>query len=257
MLPTYIISDIHGHVDPVRTLLKDADLITANGAWCGGPTALWVLGDFFDHGPDGLGAVNLVRRLQRQAAEAGGSVEALLGNHDVLFLAAYRFGRQPSAGPGGNFIADWEENGGVVSDLANLTPAVADWLATLPALARTGQTLLAHADGLFYRRYGQSVAEVNRNIRHLLQSEDKNAWQQLLDDFGEHRTFLEDGPALKTFLDCYGGQRLVHGHTPISKIIDQPAETVNEPLLYAEGRCVNVDGGMYLGGPGCFYQLPA
>ncbi|MCB0173968.1 MAG: hypothetical protein KDI62_16720 [Anaerolineae bacterium] len=56
--------------------------------------------------------------------------------------------------------------------------------------------------------------------------------------------------------DIWAGQRLVHGHTPISKITDQPPKTVDEPLLYAGGRCVNVDGGMYLGGPGCLYRLP-
>ena len=36
----------------------------------------------------------------------------------------------------------------------------------------------------------------------------------------------------------------------------QPPEDVREPLVYSRGRCVNVDGGMYLGGPGFVYQLP-
>ncbi len=28
------------------------------------------------------------------------------------------------------------------------------------------------------------------------------------------------------------------------------------PFIYANGLCVNVDGGMYLGGPGFVYRLP-
>ena len=56
------------------------------------------MGDLVDHGPDGIGAVELVMRLQQQAARTGGRVQVLLGNHDMLLLAAHRFGTRPIPG---------------------------------------------------------------------------------------------------------------------------------------------------------------
>ncbi|HEX9439253.1 MAG TPA: serine/threonine protein phosphatase, partial [Roseiflexaceae bacterium] len=54
----------------------------------------------------------------------------------------------------------------------------------------------------------------------------------------------------------FGGRQIVHGHTPISSMRRCLPEEVVEPLVYAGGLCVNVDGGMYLGGPGFVYQVP-
>ena len=87
-----------------RALLRQAGLITADDTWAGQAATLWVLGDFFDHGPAGLELVQLVRRLQVQAAAAGGMVGALIGNHDILLLAAYWFGAQASPGSGRSFF---------------------------------------------------------------------------------------------------------------------------------------------------------
>ena len=35
------------------------------------------------------------------------------------------------------------------------------------------------------------------------------------------------------------------------------AADVTGPFVYAEGRCVNVDAGLFLGSPGFLYELPA
>jgi hypothetical protein len=34
-----------------------------------------------------------------------------------------------------------------------------------------------------------------------------------------------------------------------------PVKKVTEPYMYANGRCMNVDGGIYLGGPGFIASL--
>ena len=52
----------------------------------------------------------------------------------------------------------------------------------------------------------------------------------------------------------FGGQRIVHGHTPISYMLGRPDALISAPLVYAGGQCVNVDGGMYRGGPGFVYR---
>src|SRR5690606_12587611 len=108
----YVIGDIHGQIDKMRGALRSAGLIDEAGRWTGGAATLWFMGDYFDRGPDGIAAVDLIRALQEQAAAAGGRVGALLGNHDVLILAAQRFGTRPSGGPGGTFLSSWQLNGG-------------------------------------------------------------------------------------------------------------------------------------------------
>jgi len=199
-------------------------------------------------------------RLQHQAAMAGGRVQVLVGNHDMLLLAAHRFGTRPIPGQDEPFQVQWQESGGQEADLERITPDHVHWLSSLPAMAREGDYLLAHADALLYTRYGQSIAQVNQAVTAVLQSEDAASWVRLLEEFGEHRAFVDATTGAEragAFLDTFGGRQLVHGHTPITKITGQPPEAVREPLLYAGDQCLDVDPGMYLGGPGFVCRLPS
>lgn len=257
----YIVGDIHGHYGRLIALLQNARLMGDDLSWAGGDSTLWFLGDFFDRGPDGIGVVNLVMRLQQEAQAAGGHVGALVGNHELTVLSAHYFGQQASTGPGRTFIADWKRNGGVDQDLARMTSQHLDWLSRLPAMVRIDGRLLAHADALAYTRYGLSVTEVNDSFAALLQSEDAKAWDEALEAFSEHEAFIdsrEDGASrAEAFLRIYGAEQLIHGHTPISKVTRQAARSVTSALVYANGLCVNVDGGIYQGGPGFVYETSA
>lgn len=257
MTPIFIIGDIHGHYEPMLELLRAAGIISQAQRWAAADAHVWWMGDFFDRGPDGISAVDLVMRLQREAAAAGGQASALIGNHDPLLLAAARFGSQPSTGPGGTFLADWQHSGGAPQDLQRLQPHHISWLSSRPALAREGDWLLAHADAMFYLNYGRTIAEVNRAFAACLRSSNADEWDQLLDDFSERNAFAEGEAAqrLDTLLGAFGGRQLIHGHTPISKMTGQDPRSVRQALVYADGRCVNVDGGMYLGGPGFIHEL--
>jgi calcineurin-like phosphoesterase family protein len=255
----YVIGDVHGQLEKLHGLLRGAELIDQTETWSGNNT-LWLMGDLVDHGPDGIGAVELVMRLQRQAARAGGRLQVLLGNHDVLLLAAHRFGTRPIPGQDETFRDHWQESGGQEADLERMTPDHACWLSSLPAMALEGDHLLAHADALFYTRYGQSIPQVNQAMTGVLQSDDAASWFRLLEEFNEHQAFVDaktGAERARAFLDCFGGRQLVHGHTPITKLTGQPPEAVREPLLYANGLCLDVDPGMYLGGPGFVCRLPS
>jgi hypothetical protein len=264
MTAVHVIGDVHGELEKLRDLLRGAELVRtdmdASEAWCGGESTLWLMGDLVDHGPDGIGAVELVMRLQHQAAQVGGQVQVLLGNHDMLLLAAHRFGTRPIPGSEKTCRDYWQENGGQETDLERITPDHVGWLSSLPAMAREGGHLLAHADALLYTRYGQSIAQVNQSMTELLQSDDITSWDRLLDEFSEHQAFVDataGAGRAAAFLRHFGGRQLVHGHTPVTKLTGQPPEAVREPLLYAGGQCLDVDPGMYLGGPGFVYRLPA
>ncbi len=258
--PVYVVGDVHGHLDRLVAGLGDAGLLTPEAAWAGGDSTLWFIGDLFDRGPDGILALDLVMRLEREAADSGGAVRMLLGNHEVLILSVHRFYKPPTEDVGIAFVLDWMLNGGRPSDLAGLGPEHVEWLCERPCLALEGDALLVHADSTFYTRYGRSVEEVNERVRSILRSDDARAWGQLLSDFTERHAFDDGSPSgrmrAESFLRTFGGRRLVHGHTPIPGVTGAPPETVRRPHVYANGLCVNVDGGMYLGGPGFVYRLP-
>ena len=259
MRAVFAIGDIHGHPEALIGLLRDAGLIDADHAWTGADSALWLLGDLTDRGPDGIGVIDLVMHLQREAAASGGDITVLLGNHDLLLLAASPFAAMADPRTTPIFRAHWTFNGGRDSDLERLTPDHAAWLTTLPAMALVQDHLLVHADALIYADYGRSTVEVNETIASRLRSTNPGIWDRMLDDFCQRLAFTEPrtGAAQAgAFLRRFGGRRILHGHTPIPLLTGQPAVEVREPLAYADGRCLNLDGGIFLGGPGFVYRLP-
>src|SRR5687768_14306081 len=71
----HVIGDVHGQLAKLRDLLRGAELIRKDETWSGGDISLWLMGDLVNHGPDGIGVVELVMRLQQEAAGAGGHVQ--------------------------------------------------------------------------------------------------------------------------------------------------------------------------------------
>ncbi len=256
--PVYIMGDVHGQLRPLVRILQYANLVDKNTAWSGGQSVLWFIGDLVDRGPDSIPVMNLVMRLQSEAAAVGGQVKCILGNHELLLLAAYKFGRR-STGLSSNFITKWLRNGGNRADLAKLTKEHLIWLAELPPMALAADTLLIHADATFYTHYGHSIDGVNRTIGGLLKRSNVLAWEELIEEFTMRGVFNHQyagNELIDRFLAIFGGKQIVHGHTPIHAMTGSSAKKINAPLFYANNRCVNVDGGLSLGGPGFIYQLP-
>lgn len=255
---TYVVGDVHGQYGKLIRNLRDAGLISDDLRWSGADSALWLIGDLVDRGPDGIKVIDLAMRLQREAAAAGGSANTLIGNHDILLLAAFHFGDWPRKRRADSFTAIWERNGGNPEDLDLLEGPQVEWLSNLPAMTHCGSYLLTHGDTMLYTRYGRTESQLNENIRELRHTMDPVAWYRLLSEFGEHRVFTSStGPRrAREFLQQFGGECIVHGHTPISRITGEDPAQVTVPLIYAEDLCIDVDGGMYLGGPGFVYRLP-
>lgn len=248
-MTTYIVGDVHGHLGKLIELLTASGLVDEQRRWIGGTAHLWFMGDFFDRGPHGIGIVDLVMRLQGEAADAGGAVRALLGNHEILFLSAHRFPWLRK------FVMNWKRNGGQDVDISLVTSRQIAWLRSLPALALVNGRLLMHADAMFYLAYGNTIDEINENFAEILRGESTDEWDQLLDDFSERMAFSQPRGASNAakMLDTLGGEQIVHGHTPIQYVADAINPTA--PIIYADGLCVNVDGGMYLGGSGFVYRI--
>lgn len=252
-MAVYVIGDVHGQFDKLLTLLYNAHLVDDHLQWIGGDSTLWFMGDFFDRGTQGIDVVELIMRLQGQAAEVGGAVRALLGNHEVLFMAAHRFPNKR------RFVINWRRNGGQESDMQRVTARQIAWLRNLPVLALVENRLFMHADATFYRHYGSSVDEVNARISALLRGDDDQEWDQLLEDFAERMVFamseMDGGTNAALMLEDFGGEQIIHGHTPIQYLSEEIVP--DKPVIYARELCIDVDGGMYLGGPGFVFRLKA
>jgi hypothetical protein len=253
-----VIGDVHGHITKVQQVMQTAGLLDANLGWAAGATTVWFMGDYFDRGPDGIAVIELIMRLQAEAAEAGGAVGALLGNHDVLFLAAHELGETPDGSREGTFLASWHASGGEDSDLARLETHHITWLKALPAMVVVDDHLLAHADATFYNNYGKTVGRANEAIGAVLQSTVRDAWITLLDHFSQRRAFTDrflGRERAARFLRTYGGDRFIHAHTPITKLTGQKPSEIRTAYVYAGGLCVDVDPGLYMGGPGFVTRL--
>lgn len=257
----YVVGDIHGCLQPLIRLLQREGFIGEGLEWIGGSNQLWFLGDYTDRGPDGVGVIELLMRLELEASVAGGAVHALLGNHDLMLLAAHHFTDTeiPSfkrQGQSVTFYEIWRQVGGQARDLERLSEAHIEWLSNRPALALVENTLLMHADSLFYLEWGENLAQINRNLYDILRSDRVETWDLLAEQFSSRFAFLEGGPALtEEFLGQLGGHRLVHGHTPIYSLIGYPPQMVLYPLEYNDGLCFNVDHALWRGGPGFTFHL--
>src|SRR5258708_26245086 len=75
------VGDVHGDYDQLAAVLKSAGLIDEQGNWTGGKTHLVQNGDVLDRGPDSRKAMDLLVRIEKQAAGAGGIVDPPNGDH--------------------------------------------------------------------------------------------------------------------------------------------------------------------------------
>ena len=80
------VGDIHGDFRTFRKLLLDAGLIDENDRWAGRTLHLIQTGDIVDRGAESRRALDLIMRLQKEAAAAGGKVVVTMGNHELWNL---------------------------------------------------------------------------------------------------------------------------------------------------------------------------
>ncbi|MBE1465911.1 hypothetical protein H4W33_004923 [Kibdelosporangium phytohabitans] len=257
---TYVIGDVHGHRAELAGALRALGLVDEDANWSGGADHLWFLGDFVDRGPDGVGVIDLVMRLCAQAREAGGQVDSLLGNHEILLLGMHKFGDTdvPSDFGPRSFARSWEINGGQASDQEALTAEHLDWLTSRPVLALVGDHLLMHSDTIEYLQWGETVEEINAAVLELLRSDDLAGWWECWRRMTTRYSFRgPQGPEVaEQLMDILGGKQIVHGHSVIADQLGILPAQVEAPYEYAGGKVLGIDGGLFVGGPCLIVPLP-
>ena len=258
--PTFAVGDVHGHREELAGALRAAGLLDADDRWAGGAAHVWFLGDFVDRGPDGIGVINLVMNLVDQAADAGGYVNTLLGNHEILMLGMYTFGAAELASDFGtrSFERSWLLNGGRAKDIEGLTDRHLEWLCSRPVIAHAADYLLLHSDTTAYLEWGDDAESINDAVREVLAGDDLAEWWDVWRRMTTRYAFRgPDGPEVADLmLERLGGERIVHGHSVIADQLGVPPEDVTEPLVYAGGKVLAIDGGVFAGGPMLVVPLP-
>ncbi|MCX5808179.1 MAG: metallophosphoesterase [Proteobacteria bacterium] len=81
-----VVGDIHGELEGFKEILRNAGLIDGKDNWTGGNDILVQTGDVIDRGTCSREAVDLLKKLQKEAAVAKGELVRLCGNHELMLL---------------------------------------------------------------------------------------------------------------------------------------------------------------------------
>lgn len=219
-------SDAHGVTSGLIAALQEAGILDADARWAAPPrTALVGCGDYIDRGGDIPGMVALLRRLQEEAAEAGGAAVMALGNHEIMPLMA--------ADGAHEWLETWLEYGGVetvegydcgVPDatradellraMDDCASGLFEWMGSLPQAVRWRDVLMVH--GGLAPGHGPDDLGVTT---------DEHLWV---------RSGFFDTPWDSGAFDAYqaaGIERVVFGHTP----------QWSGPTVYHEGHSLGID----------------
>jgi len=84
--PEYVVAigDVHGNFDDFLAILRRTGLVDNANHWTASKTTLVQVGDLLDRGPKPREVLNLMMALEKEAAQAGGRVVSLLGNHEMM-----------------------------------------------------------------------------------------------------------------------------------------------------------------------------
>jgi hypothetical protein len=77
-------ADVHGAYTELTSLLQSVGIVDTDLRWTGGRTHLVSLGDLLDRGDESRKVMDLLMRLQQEAAAAGGRVHVVVGNHEAM-----------------------------------------------------------------------------------------------------------------------------------------------------------------------------
>ena len=194
------IGDLHADEAQAMAVLKLAGLVDDSGTWAAGDTTFVQTGDVTDRGPDSKRLIELIERLEGEAAAAGGRVVALNGNHEVM-----------------NLLGDWRyvtegdvaQFGGVEERKASLAPdgETGARLRELGVAAVVDRVAYAHG-GITAAWAERGVDGINATPLEQL-GDDSPIWFRgyLADDETQACVELE-----KALLEL-GAERMVVGHT--------------------------------------------
>lgn len=160
---TFVMSDPHGKLDCVIDLLQGNRVIDDKLEWAFGANRLVVIGDIADRGKDMTSIYWFFYKLQQEAADAGGSVVMLLGNHEPMEFA----GDMRYADPKYKILP--RLLGMEYTDLIGPDSELGRWIATWNTVSILGRDLYVHAGiGKDFYDWNLPIPEVNAKVSKAL-----------------------------------------------------------------------------------------
>lgn len=223
------IGDLHGDFQATRRALRLAGAIDDQDRWIGKDLVVVQTGDQLDRGDEEKKILDLLERLQVEAAAAGGAVHVLNGNHELMNAAGDL--RYVTAG---GFLDFADVPGVDPSDArASRVPApmrgrflafspggpYARKLAARPVILVVGETVFVHG-GLSPAHVRRGIDAINGEVQRWLRGEGEISPDILQDDESPvwtRRYCLDPRPtdcqAVREALAAVPAKRLVVGHT--------------------------------------------
>jgi hypothetical protein len=225
------IGDVHADIRALRTALRTAGAIDSRDQWVGGAMTVVQMGDLIGRSNDERQVLDYMFDLQRRARKAGGTVHALIGNHEVMG------GRLDNQAVGPNPFSEWETVPGLRRDdprLGHLPPYArargaalmpggpyARQLAALPVVLTLGETVFVHG-GIVPRWAQYGVERINGEVRDWLLGKTPEPNSALGVDDGDRVMWTRQFSASVTNDDCQllaeslkilGARRMIVAHT--------------------------------------------
>lgn len=152
-----ILSDPHGNWTCFSSILKEWKVVNQDYRWTFGENQLVVIGDVFDRGKDVLPIYWLLYKLEKEAAEAGGQLVFLLGNHEGMVLGGdLRYTKSKYLHLADTLNIPYEKLWDKHTELGR-------WLSTRNTMQLIGNNLFVHAGlSLNFFDKNKSIPEVNK-----------------------------------------------------------------------------------------------
>jgi hypothetical protein len=162
----FAIGDIHGRYHALVNLLMNNKIIGADLKWIFGEGQLVLMGDVFDRGDLVTETLWFLYDLQVQARKAGGNVNLLLGNHEIMELTGDD--RYLNA----KYVYFTQYFQTFYFQLFEKNTVLGRWLRNQNVIARINYDLFMHA-GISpqFAAYDYSYADINSWVRQYLNSD--------------------------------------------------------------------------------------
>ncbi|MFC2111880.1 metallophosphoesterase [Bacteroidota bacterium] len=223
-----VIGDIHGGYDSLVVFLQQNGVVDGSLNWSWGDGQLVFVGDIFDRGYKVTEALWLIYRLEGQAPKTGGSVQLILGNHEIMILSGNL-----------NYVADKYL---LMSSRMNINysflfgkkTVLGQWLRSKNTIIRINGHLFVHA-GLSpaILEAGLGMHEINEFVRFFINHPDREYYKEVnrntllghngpfwyrgyLEDNHEYTHLSEEG--LVEVLEFFDANYIFVGHTNVEEI---------------------------------------
>ncbi|RKE00154.1 calcineurin-like phosphoesterase family protein [Marinifilum flexuosum] len=222
-----VLGDIHGELEALTNILRYNNVIDEKNRWTFGDGHIVFTGDVFDRGNKVTECLWLIFQLEIQAKKAGGRVNYIIGNHEMMaLLFDDRYVDKKYKHAARYLKYHYSHFFGKHTVLGN-------WLRSKNTLMRIGDQLFVHG-GISpqFLEKKMKIDDVNMKMRYHLNNYTQLKDTTLVDLFLYsysplwYRGYLSRTPSydrislaevIKT-LDFYESMVIIFGHTPVARV---------------------------------------